>query len=454
MERLGDYEIVRRLGQGGMGVVHLARSTRLDRLVALKVLAPEAAADERLRARLRQEAATLATLSHPHVIAVHDYGEVDGHVYLAMQLVDGPSLAQLLARGPLAPEHACAVAAQVADALAAAHAAGILHRDVKPSNVLTVAAAQPLVWLADFGIAGEQLADGPSLGVRAYAAPERLRGEHAQPSSDTYSLGCLVVAMLVGQPPWWPADEPMPELCVGVLTGLGAGRLVGLVQELLAARPGDRPQDLREVAARLRRGAVELRPSVAPVRRPARRWVVGVVSALAVIALLLPVLALRQPAHHDRHALRQAVPSSVHDCTAIAQPVPGADDEVSCATLPGLSRLRVSASGTSSAQKQVVTSYLGGSGTASTPWSDPSGRGGRLWFAPGPAPRYVWTDDRRHVTYLVEAVDGDASALRSWWLGLTYDGAWPAASAGGRSRALPESTVPADEISPSERSTT
>jgi serine/threonine protein kinase len=173
----GPYRLEGVLGRGDMGVVYRACDTRKrDRLVALKVLPEHLASDEQFRARFQREAEIAATLSEPHVIPIHDYGEIDGLLYLDMRIVNGRDLGKVLdADGPLAPERAVGIVEQVAGALDAAHATGLVHRDVKPSNILIT--RQDFAYLIDFGIAravdGAKITpDGVVPGTWAYMAPE------------------------------------------------------------------------------------------------------------------------------------------------------------------------------------------------------------------------------------------------------------------------------------------
>src|SRR5438045_2371325 len=148
---LGGYQIEGIVGRGGMGVVYLAEHLRLKRKVALKVLAPELAADERFRSRFLVEAELAASLDHPSIVTVFDAGEADGLLYIAMRLVEGTDLRTLIERErPLAPDRAASIVGQVASALDAAHAKGLIHRDVKPANVLL--GAQDHAYLTDFGL--------------------------------------------------------------------------------------------------------------------------------------------------------------------------------------------------------------------------------------------------------------------------------------------------------------
>jgi DNA-binding beta-propeller fold protein YncE len=201
------YRVEALLGRGGMGVVYSAYDLRLKRTVALKLVAPELSGDERFRDRFLRETEVAASLEHPHVVPIHDAGEVDGKLYLAMRYVEGSDLKTLLrAEGALAPARALSVCAQVAGALDAAHERGLVHRDVKPSNVLLD--PREHVYLADFGLTS-RLADGDipagarlSLGTPPYVAPEQIEGGEVDGRADLYSLGCLLFECLTGEPPF------------------------------------------------------------------------------------------------------------------------------------------------------------------------------------------------------------------------------------------------------------
>lgn len=209
--RFGPYELRSLLGTGGMGEVYRAYDTVRGRMVALKLLRPDLAADPQYQERFRRESQIAARLQEPHVIPVHDFGAIGGVLFIDMRLVDGGSLRDFLqARGPLAPTDAVAVVAQVASALDAAHADGLVHRDVKPENVLLT--AESFAYLVDFGIArsgGDPSLTGAGLpiGSYLYMAPERFSGDRVGPATDVYSLTCLLYECLTGRPPF---DFPEP----------------------------------------------------------------------------------------------------------------------------------------------------------------------------------------------------------------------------------------------------
>lgn len=210
--RFGPYELRTLIGTGGMGEVYRAYDTRKDRIVALKLLRPELAADPGFQQRFRRESQLAARLQEPHVIPVHDFGEIDGVLFIDMRLVEGRSLKDLLReRGALEPAQAAAITAQVAAALDAAHADGLVHRDVKPENVLLT--GDDFAYLVDFGIAyagGDPslTAGGPMIGSCAYMAPERFHGTWVGSQTDVYSLGCVLYECLTGQPPFEGTEIP------------------------------------------------------------------------------------------------------------------------------------------------------------------------------------------------------------------------------------------------------
>ena len=204
----GRYELVRRIARGGMAEVYLARDLLLDRHVALKVLFPELSVDEAFVARFRREAQAAANLSHPNIVSVYDWGEGDGAYFIVMEYIDGrPLSSHIRAEGALLPDRAAAVGAAVASALAFAHRAGVIHRDVKPGNVLITSEGH--VKVADFGIARATSAaqedltqTGAVMGTATYFSPEQAQGLPVDPRTDLYSLGVVLYEMVTGQPPF------------------------------------------------------------------------------------------------------------------------------------------------------------------------------------------------------------------------------------------------------------
>ncbi|HXG12239.1 MAG TPA: serine/threonine-protein kinase, partial [Gemmataceae bacterium] len=204
-----QLEILELLGQGGMGAVYKARQVKLDRLVALKVLPPEWGKDPAFAERFAREARALAKLNHPHVVAVHDFGQVGGFYYLLMEYVDGANLRELLQDGKLRPEEALRIVPQICEALEYAHGEGIVHRDIKPENILLDRKGR--VKIADFGLA-KLLGRPPALftltashqimGTVHYMAPEQMeRPLEVDHRADIYSVGVVFYEMLTGELP-------------------------------------------------------------------------------------------------------------------------------------------------------------------------------------------------------------------------------------------------------------
>jgi serine/threonine-protein kinase len=263
----GRYSLERELGRGGMGVVYLAREVRLDRPVAIKLLPPAMAADPKLRERFLKEARTAAKLSHPNVIPIHAVEEVEGgrFVFIAMAFVEGETLTERVrSRGPLPPSEAARVLRDVAWALAYAHGQGVIHRDVKPDNILLEATGRVLV--ADFGIAGivggagvGALTGGEVIGTPEFMSPEQALGEAIDARSDLYSLGIVGYFILSGTLPFNGAratevlakqvTEPAPPLLA--TAPLVPRRLAQAIDRCLAKDPAERPDGTAALAEQL-----------------------------------------------------------------------------------------------------------------------------------------------------------------------------------------------------------
>ncbi len=257
----GRYSLERELGRGGMGVVYLAREVRLDRLVAIKLLPPARASDAKLRERFLREARTAAKLSHPHIIPIFTVDEVGEFVFFAMAYVAGETLTErVVRRGPLAPSEAARVLREIAWALAYAHSQGLVHRDVKPDNImLEEASGRGLV--ADFGIAGQVrgaagLDGGEVIGTPEFMSPEQALGEHVDARSDLYALGVVGFFALSGKLPFEAGKaaevlakqvtEPAPPLA-SVAPGVPR-RIAQAIDRCLAKDPADRPASGENVA--------------------------------------------------------------------------------------------------------------------------------------------------------------------------------------------------------------
>ena len=205
---VGDFVVERLLGWGGMGVVYLARQPELERVVALKVIDPTREGDPGLRARFQRESRIAASIDHPHVLPIYEAGEAEGVLYLAMRFVDGTDLRTVLAQeGKLAPERALALTTQIAGALDAAHARGLVHRDVKPANILLASGTPEHAYLTDFGVAKRTATatdltrQGALIGSVDYVPPEQIEGRDLGPTADVYALGATLFHMLAGRPP-------------------------------------------------------------------------------------------------------------------------------------------------------------------------------------------------------------------------------------------------------------
>ena len=256
----GRYRLGPLLGRGGMAEVYEGHDERLDRAVAVKVLRPEMAADTGVRVRFEAEARSAARLSHPNVVAVFDTGEDEGTPYLVMERLPGETLADRMAAGPVDQAWLRRVASDVLGALGAAHAAGLVHRDVKPGNILL--AADGCAKVADFGIAkslelaGDLTGTGLLVGTPAYLAPERLDGRPATERSDLYALGVVLYEALAGTKPF-VADTPVAmaqAVLHSVPPGLAEVRpdvdpdLAAAVERSMARDPSARPASAREMA--------------------------------------------------------------------------------------------------------------------------------------------------------------------------------------------------------------
>ena len=258
-DSIGTYEIVAVIARGGMGMVYRARDNRLGRDVALKLLAPELSGDANFRARFERESKIAGGLRHPNIVPVFDAGEWEGQLYLAMMLVDGPSLATVIARDRhLAPERVAAIVGQLAGALDAAHAQQIVHRDIKPGNVLVLEGAGPRgtdhVYLADFGLTRSANSSGPMtrtgtfMGTLNYIAPEQLQGAVIDGRADQYALACTTFEMLASSPPFvrdseaavmWAHINAQPPALAVLRPDLPAG-LTPVHQRAMAKSPDER----------------------------------------------------------------------------------------------------------------------------------------------------------------------------------------------------------------------
>jgi serine/threonine protein kinase len=322
--RLAGYLIEEQIGAGGMAVVFRARDEMLGRLAAVKVMAPALASDQEFRARFLRESRSVAAVESPHIIPVYAAGEAGGVLYIATRYVSGGDLGHLVRQsgGTLAPALAVTLTGQVAAALDAAHAAGLVHRDVKPGNILVESAPgrEPHAYLSDFGLSKSSLSasaglsvTGQFLGTPEYCPPEQIRGGAVDGRADQYALACVAFALLTGVPPFHRADtiaiifaqlnDPVPSVTAlrpELPTAVG-----GVLERALAKSPADRYQTCGEFAAALR--------DALPQRGPATvtGWGAG--------------------PGPDKHALLAAAPPG-----APSMPVPPAAPSATPASVPSL----------------------------------------------------------------------------------------------------------------------
>jgi len=332
--RLGPYEIVAPLGAGGMGEVYRAKDTRLDRTVAVKVLASHLSSSPEVRQRFEREAKTISQLSHPHICALHDVGREGETEYLVMEYLEGETLAERLAKGSLALEQTLRFGVQIADALDKAHRQGIVHRDLKPGNVMITKAG---VKLLDFGLAkamapaSQQSSltalptqqgltqEGTILGTFQYMAPEQLEGKEADARTDIFALGAVLYEMATGKKAFSGAThasligavlhtEPAP---VSAVTPTSPPALDRVVKTCLAKDPEDRWQSAGDVGKELKwiaegSQAGVAAPVVASRRRGVRlSWVIA--AALAIATLVLSGLLLRRRAPGATPVVRASI---------------------------------------------------------------------------------------------------------------------------------------------------
>jgi Tol biopolymer transport system component len=333
--RLGRYEIVALHGVGGMGEVYRATDSRLGRTVAIKVLARELAENASFRARLEREAFAVAALKHPHICVLYDIAELEGADCLVMEYLDGETLAAKLQRGPLPLADVLRYGIEIAEALAAAHAHGFVHRDLKPGNVMITAAGAKLL---DFGLAKPQLRHGSTgaaptvvaapltasfgiLGTPGYMAPEQLRGQEADARSDVFALGITLYELLAGERPFGgntDADVSAAVLArdpdLAVLAARGAPALfTRVVEKCLAKDPERRWQTSRDLADALRWIGPDTQRSLAGAQQkapPSARRMMTLAALAAVIVAAVgigAVFALSGPATPDAAQLRLAV---------------------------------------------------------------------------------------------------------------------------------------------------
>ncbi|HLK20862.1 MAG TPA: serine/threonine-protein kinase, partial [Bryobacteraceae bacterium] len=314
--RLGNYEILDKLGEGGMGEVWRARDSRLNRTVAIKILPPDVAGDASRSARFEQEAHALAALNHPNVVSIYDIGTEHGRAFIVSELVDGESLRAIVARGPLPARKATEIAGQIADGMAAAHALGIVHRDLKPENVMLTRSGQ--VKILDFGLAkqaptatGENTATmalsqpGTVLGTAGYMSPEQVRAETVDARSDIFSFGAILYELLSGRRAFQASSSVETMAAVlnaeppdfdGELSKLPPP-LATIVRRCLEKRPEQRFQSAADLAFALRSIAglstTGAQPAIAVAKPKKKTWVLPFAAAVGGILLFAAGYFLR-----------------------------------------------------------------------------------------------------------------------------------------------------------------
>jgi len=277
------YRIEALRGRGGMSVVYRAEHPRLGNTVALKLLSAELAEDESFRERFVRESRTAASLAHPHIIPIYDAGDAEGVLYIAMRYVEGPDLKALAGGGQLLPaERVLRLGAQVASALDAAHARGMVHRDVKPANILVESGAEGRdhAYLADFGLTKHVeshsgiTGTGQFVGTIDYMAPEQIEGRQVDGRADLYALGCVLFECLAGAPPFrretevavlWAHMRDEPPALSDVRTGLPPAADAALTQAL-AKNPADRQKSCAELVQALREAFRQDSAATTPTR--------------------------------------------------------------------------------------------------------------------------------------------------------------------------------------------
>src|SRR5215470_1407967 len=316
--KLGPYEILSPLGAGGMGEVYRARDTRLDRIVAIKVLPAHLSSDPARRQRFEREARAVASLNHPHICVLHDIGSQSGVDFLVLEYLEGETLAHRLERGPMPTQELLKIATEVTDALDKAHRQGVIHRDLKPGNIMLVKSGAKLLdfglakpvtapasaTLTDMATASKPLtAEGTIIGTFQYMAPEQLEGKEADARSDIFSFGAVLYEMATGKKAFEGkttasviaavlASQPKP---ISALQPMTPPALEHLVKTCLAKDPDDRFQSAHDLKLQLEwiaeGGSQAGVPAPVVARRKSRDKIAWVLAGLFLVAAIVGVAA-------------------------------------------------------------------------------------------------------------------------------------------------------------------
>jgi len=333
---VGNYQIEERLGRGGMATVYRARQLNMHRDVAIKVMSAELAEDPQFIARFEREARVIASLEHPRILPVHDYGHEGALFYLVMRLVEGETLYDRMLAGPVSPADAARLVTQIAEALDYAHGRGVIHRDLKPNNILLDALDN--VYMMDFGLAKLLAATsnltetGMVLGTPAYMAPEQWRGEPVDARTDVYALGVMLYEMVCGQPPFESADTPftlmykhlneLPQAPRTILPSLPPG-VDAVILRALAKDPADRPPSAGALADAF---AAALDPAPASLLEP-------VPPPDSIAPPGSPVPDAPQPAPAEKP--RRGAPSSGEPPESVDEVIAWASEQLESVVIPG-----------------------------------------------------------------------------------------------------------------------
>jgi Tol biopolymer transport system component len=353
--KLGPYEILAPLGAGGMGEVYRARDTRLDRDVAIKVLPTSLSRDPAIGARFEREAKTVSSLNHPHICVLHDIGHEGEIAFLVMELIEGETLAERIAKGPLATNEVLKIGGQIADALDRAHGAGVVHRDLKPANVMLTRSGAKLM---DFGLAraastagATESSDGPTsqtptvaqpltaegaiVGTFQYMAPEQLEGKEADSRADLWALGCVLFEMATGKRAFEGQSQAsligsimhVEPQQVSALAPLSPPELDRLVAACLTKNPADRVQSAHDVKLQLNwlaggASSTSAVTAAAPAPQPAasKRFPVLALAAVALASAALTVLVMLFGPFRGSQAPPDSVPQRYVLASADLQP--------------------------------------------------------------------------------------------------------------------------------------